>query len=56
MLLLLLMPVLSSGLCPSQCRCEGPDGLGVSCPEANLTVVPIFLNPGIRSLSVAGNK
>ncbi len=56
LLLLLLLPLSARGLCPSQCDCGGADDLAVRCEDANLTVVPIFLNPKIRRLSVQGNK
>ena len=45
----------ASGLCPSQCRCDDDD-LKTVCTGGNLTVVPIFLNPGVRRLDVARNR
>eukprot|EP00094_Tigriopus_californicus_P010068 TCALIF_09709-PA protein Name:"Similar to LRRN2 Leucine-rich repeat neuronal protein 2 (Homo sapiens)" AED:0.23 eAED:0.52 QI:0/0/0/0.66/0.5/0.66/3/0/756 len=44
-----------SGLCPSQCECND-ELLTAVCSMANLSVVPIFLNPSIKSLDASRNK
>lgn len=44
-----------SGLCPSQCECND-ELLTAVCSKANLSVVPIFLNPSLKSLDASRNK
>ena len=53
--ILVIPAVLSSGLCPSRCRCED-EYLRASCSYAGLDVVPIQLNPEIRHLDLSGNR
>lgn len=42
-----LLPLSASGICPGQCRCD-EDALRTECQRGNLSVVPIFLNPEIK--------
>lgn len=41
--------------CPSQCQCNDA-ALETDCSSARLDVVPILLNPALRSLRLAGNR
>ena len=41
--------------CPSQCQCNDQT-LETDCSTARLDVVPILLNPALRSLKLAGNR
>ena len=41
--------------CPSQCQCND-QSLETDCSSARLDVVPILLNPALRSLRLAGNR
>ncbi|XP_054708291.1 slit homolog 3 protein-like [Uloborus diversus] len=44
-----------TGLCPVRCECNDKDDLRVICDSANLDVVPITLNPGLRELRLSNN-
>ena len=41
--------------CPSQCQCND-HALETNCMSARLDVVPILLNPALRSLKLAHNR
>ena len=43
------------GFCPSQCQCNDA-ALETDCSSARLDVVPILLNPALRSLRLAHNR
>uniref|UniRef100_A0A6B2E8Q6 Putative extracellular matrix protein slit n=1 Tax=Phlebotomus kandelakii TaxID=1109342 RepID=A0A6B2E8Q6_9DIPT len=45
----------SFGFCPSKCTCDGEKNLRASCAEAGLEVVPIQLNPDVKSINLAMN-
>ena len=56
--LLLALSSLSSvfaGLCPPGCQCDNK-GLSTVCSKGELTIIPHFLNPAIRSLKANNNK
>lgn len=44
----------TSGYCPKQCDCNDQT-LVVSCDSANLDIVPITLNPELRTLNLSNN-
>ncbi|XP_076041068.1 uncharacterized protein LOC143025386 [Oratosquilla oratoria] len=50
----LALPVAANGFCPRGCLCNDVE-LSVQCLSANLTVVPILLNPRISKLNLKGN-
>ena len=54
-LLLLLLAGMASGICPSKCVCNDKQ-LKASCEYSNLEVVPIQLNPDIKTLKLNNNK
>ena len=43
------------GVCPRQCSCNAT-GPATSCAAANLSVIPLFLNPAIVGLDLACNR
>ena len=45
----------ASAFCPSQCQCND-HALEANCVSARLDVVPILLNPALRSLKLAHNR
>ena len=52
-LLISILTKISSGLCPSQCKC---DDLRSDCSEGKLDVLPIFLNPRTKHLEASRNQ
>ncbi|XP_055693806.1 vasorin-like [Lutzomyia longipalpis] len=45
----------SAAFCPSKCTCDGDKYLRASCVDAGLEVVPIQLNPEVKSINLAKN-
>ncbi|KRT82388.1 hypothetical protein AMK59_4733 [Oryctes borbonicus] len=53
--LLLILATAARDLCPTRCRCNNEE-LQAFCANAALEVVPIQLNPEIRSIDLSDNK
>lgn len=54
-ILLLTLLVKTDALCPSRCTCND-EMLRASCEDAGLEVVPIQLNPNVRTISLRDNR
>ena len=52
---LLMLAGHGDALCPAKCACDD-DSLRVSCEETGLEVVPIQLNPDVRTINLKDNK
>eukprot|EP00095_Tigriopus_kingsejongensis_P003362 snap_masked-scaffold557_size137338-processed-gene-0.1 protein:Tk03362 transcript:snap_masked-scaffold557_size137338-processed-gene-0.1-mRNA-1 annotation:"leucine-rich repeat neuronal protein 2" len=55
LLSLLEQSLVQGGICPSQCQCND-ELLTAICSQGQLKVVPIFLNPQIKSLDASENQ
>lgn len=49
------LSVMTEGFCPSGCNCDD-DALSVNCENASLQVVPILLNPNVKTILLTRNK
>ncbi|XP_067009216.2 chondroadherin-like [Anabrus simplex] len=54
-LLFILLLDVSSAMCPPKCTCDD-ETLKASCGEAGLEVVPIQLNPDVKTINLEGNR
>lgn len=54
-MLLLVLVGITAGLCPPRCSCND-ETLRVSCEDAALEVVPIQLNPNVKTISLRDNR
>lgn len=55
LVLVLLLVASAEAFCPSQCQCNDA-ALETDCSSARLDVVPILLNPALRSLRLTHNR
>lgn len=54
-MMVMAFPAAVMSICPPRCNCDD-ETLVVQCERANLDVVPIMLNPGVRELSLRHNN